>query len=115
VKAKKLTDFMPLYNTAKTGSIVIDEPPRDETPDTTTAELDKPAGDERPVESSVLPVLKSGDILVSRKGLQYRVHRVNKPKSGLYDEPRYRLERTVIGRQEWALDELNEQGMKLEE
>ena len=183
MKKRKLTDFMPLYSNSKTGSIVIDEPARDETPDMTpppqlfykssysnigrkiladktksidptdfcrkcgewlcnhhalntglcfdcekskereepaapdltTAEMDKLAGDERLVEPSVLPVLKSGDILVSRRGLQYRVHRVNKPKSGLYDEPRYRLERTVIGRQEWALDELNEQGMKLEE
>ncbi len=38
MKKRKLTDFMPLYSNSKTGSIVIDEPARDEKQDLTTAE-----------------------------------------------------------------------------
>lgn len=100
MRRKKLSDFI--------------KPLRDETPDLTTAEMDKLERDEEPVEPSVLPILKSGDILVSRRGLQYRVHRVSKPKRNQFDEPMYRLERTVIGNQEWDLTELAQAGMKLE-
>jgi hypothetical protein len=111
MKRRRLTDFIkPLYSDAKTGKIVVDDPP-----DLTTPDLDKLAGDERPVEPSVLPVLKTGDILISRKGTQWKVHRVHKPKRNLYDEPMYRLERTVIGNQEWDLTELAQAGLRLEE
>ena len=113
MRRKKLTDFMPLYSNAKTGSIVIDEPARDETPDLTTAELDKLAGDERPV----LPELRTGDILKNRMGYLYRVYRVNSPKTGMWIEARYRLEKIdkikIKGHSEFSLDELQEYGMVL--
>lgn len=90
--------------------------PRDETPDLTTAEMDKLAGDEKPV----LPELKSGDILRHRNGYSlYRVYRVNNSMTGAYIEPLYRLEKIdtirIKGHGLFTLDELNEQGMKLEE
>jgi len=108
---------MPLYSTAKTGSIVIDEPAGDETPDLTTAKLDKQAGDERPVEH--LPELKSGDILVGKKGYRYRVRRINKPRRDTgFQEPLFRLSKIteiyIEGNMEFTLDELQNAGMKLE-
>jgi len=113
-KRKKLADFIkPLYSDARTGQIVIAEPAGDETPDLTTPELDKLAGDERPV----LPELRTGDVLKNRMGYLYRVYRVNNPKAGLYIEPRYRLEKIdkikIKGHSEFSLDELQEYGMEL--
>ena len=113
---RKLTDFMPLYSDAKTGSIVIDEPAGDETPTTTTAELDKLAGDEMTI--TVLPELRGGELLLNpRSGKKYRVHKVaNKGEHATaHDEPLYRLENVVIGNRRWTLDDLVLAGLKLEE
>ena len=115
---KKLTDFLPLYSDAKTGKIVIDEPPRDETPDMTTAEMDKLAGDERPVE--VLPELKTGMVLIGKKGYRYRVRKVSKPRRDTgFAEPLFRLSKIteicIEGNMEFSQDELQAAGMKLEE
>jgi len=89
------------------------EPPRDETPDLTTPELDKLAGDEKPV----LPELRTGDVLKNRLGYLYRVYRVNSPKTGMWIEARYRLEKIdkikIKGHSEFSLDELQEYGMEL--
>ena len=115
MRRKKLTDFMPLYSNAKTGAIVIDEPAQDNYPDQppTTMKLDKLAGDEKPV----LPELRTGDVLKNRLGYLYRVYRVNSPKTGMWIEARYRLEKIdkikIKGHSEFSLDELQEYGMEL--
>ena len=113
MKRRKLTDFLPLYSDAKTGKIVIDEPPRAETPDLTTPEMDKLAGDERPV----LPELHTNDLLRSKSGALWRVYRVARPKRDAYAEPTYRLSKidtiTIKGRSEFTGEELSENGMEL--
>ena len=72
-----------------------------------------------PTDTTTLPELKSGALLVSRKGEHYRAYRVSKPKRDLYAEPMYRLEKvariTVRGNGEFSLEELAEAGMKLAE
>ena len=61
----------------------------------------------------MLPELKTGDVIVSPQGNRYVVHRVRKPKrdSG-YEEPIYKLERTIVCNGEYTLDELNAMGYK---
>ncbi len=65
----------------------------------------------------MLPELKTGDVIVSRRGLAYRVHRVpNRGKHATeYEEPLYRLERVVLGNKRWTIEELNQEQMKLME
>jgi len=84
-----------------------------EPPDLTTPAPDKLARDERLVEP--LPELKTGDQLKSRKGLIYRVVRVNKPKRDTgFSEPLFRLERAnILGHFEWTLDELSAEKMEI--
>ena len=92
MRTRKLTDFMPIY---KEGAA-------------------KPMEGEK-VASEPLPELKSGDILVNRKGNQYIVHKVSKPKRDTgFQEPLFRLERTIVGNAEWTLDELTAAGMRLD-
>ena len=64
----------------------------------------------------MLPELSTGDILVDKKQRELRVHRVRKPRRDTgYDEPLYRLERTVLGNREWTIEELDDAGLKLKE
>ena len=98
-RKQKLSDFI--------------KPPRDEAPDLTTAEMDKVTREEKPVEH--LPELRGGETLVSPQGNKYIVHRVSKPRRLIqFDEPVYKLERTIVCNGEYLLDELNELGYKLE-
>ena len=60
-----------------------------------------------------LPELKTGDTLVGRGGYEYIVHRIGKPKRDFYDEPMYRLERTIICNGEYNLQELEKMGLTL--
>jgi hypothetical protein len=77
------------------------EPARDETP--------------RPAAVELLPELRGGEILVNQKGNQYIVHKVRRPKRDTgFQEPLFRLERTIIGNHEWTLDEMQNAGLKLE-
>lgn len=64
----------------------------------------------------MLPELKGGELLRTPQGMIYRVHKIRKPRRDTgFDEPLYRLERTVIGNKEWTLDELNAQCLTLME
>jgi hypothetical protein len=130
---------MPLYSTAKTGSIVIDEEiPAQVVGDHLTCAgcgdehsevMDRKhcyrcqrkgihghwwnaARDETP--ATVLPELRGGELLLAKSGRQYRVHLVRKPKRDTgYIEKLFRLENVVIGNQEWTGEELAEQGLRL--
>lgn len=63
----------------------------------------------------MLPELKTGDVIVSPQGNKYIVHKVRKPRRLIkYDEPVYRLERTIVCNGEYLLDELNELGYQVE-
>ena len=60
-----------------------------------------------------LPELKSGDVVVSGKGIEYRVHKVSRPKRDTgYEEPLYRLaSRGLLASKEWTLEEMQEAGL----
>jgi hypothetical protein len=61
-----------------------------------------------------LPELKGGEVLVDGRGHEWRVHLVRHPRRDTgYDEPIYRLERTVLCNGEWTLDELGRAGLQL--
>jgi hypothetical protein len=66
-----------------------------------------------------LPELHTGQILRNKVGALYRVYRVNKSKTGLYEEPKYRLEKIdnikIKGHQEFSGDELSDCGLVLVE
>ena len=63
----------------------------------------------------MLPKLKTGDIIVSPQGNRYIVHRVGKPRREIkYDEPVYKLERTIVCNGEYVLDELQKMGYEIE-
>jgi len=98
MRRKKLADFIPVYSDDRTGRIVIDEE------------------NEMPMKAvEHLPELKGGEMLVSPQGNKYIVHRVSKPRRLIkFDEPVYKLERTIVCNGEYLLDELNELGYKLE-
>ncbi len=70
-----------------------------------------------PTDTTTLPELHTGQVLQHKSGALYRVYRVNNPKTGLYIEPRYRLEKIdpikIKGHSEFSLDELQEFGMRL--
>jgi len=64
---------------------------------------------------AILPELKTNDILVSKQGYEYIVHRVTgkgKRDTG-YDEPTYRLERTIVCNGQYTHDELQGMGLTL--
>ncbi len=64
----------------------------------------------------MLPELKTGDVIVSPQGNRYIVHRVKKPRRDTgYEEPIYKLERTIVCNGEYTLDELNAMGYKEEQ
>lgn len=71
-----------------------------------------------PTDTTTLLSIKAGDILVSKKGHQWRVHEVRKPHRKIYDKEQhdfiqyFRLERTVICNSEWTASELSAQGLK---
>jgi hypothetical protein len=121
MRHRKLTDFMPLYSTAKTGALIIDEPPRDETPDLTTAELDKLAGDEMPVKPSAPPLPLELGNLPERMPTGTRViigkHNLELVRAGkdTDDAPQYRLRHnlTLTGNAIFTVDDLNIMGAKL--
>ena len=101
-KRKTLSSFIPpLYSTAKTGQIITSEPAT-----TTIAEHSEPLP---------LPELRTGDQLKSRKGLIYRVVKVNNPKRNTgFSEPLFRLERAnILGHFEWTLGELSAEKMEI--
>ena len=64
----------------------------------------------------MLTELRGGETLVSPQGNRYIVHRVSKPKRETgYEEPIYKLERTIVCNGEYTLDELNALGYKEEQ
>jgi DNA polymerase III sliding clamp (beta) subunit (PCNA family) len=64
-----------------------------------------------------LPEMKTRDVVVSKQGREYIVHRVRTPKRDTgYDEPLYRMERAgIVGHKEWTVDELNDAGLEFKE
>ena len=65
---------------------------------------------------TTLPELKTGQVLVSKRGKEYIAHKVGKPKRDTgYLEPLYRLKNGILGNKEWTLDELATAGLTLKE
>lgn len=87
---------MPVYSDDRTGKIVIDE------------------DNSVPLKATnTLPELRGGETLVSPQGNRYIVHRARKPRRDTgFEEPIYKLERTIVCNGEYTLDELNAMGYK---
>ena len=68
---------------------------------------------------TMLSELKTGTLLRSKKGALYFVWKVGKPKTGLFIEPKYRLEKIdtirIKGHNEFSLDDLQDAGMEIAE
>ena len=63
---------------------------------------------------TTLPELKTGQILVSKRGKEYIAHKVSKPRRNTgFIEPLYRLENGIVGNKEWQLEELQAAGLTL--
>ena len=83
-----------------------------------TKQLHKPvetAPKQSGVDENILPELKSGDILISPRGLTYQVKRLGKSakRDTGFDEPLYKLQRLMItGNKEWTHDELQAAGLR---
>ena len=66
---------------------------------------------------AILPELKTGDTLIGRGGYEYIVHKVTgkgKRETG-YDEPTFKLERTIVCNGQYTHDELQGMGLTLKE
>lgn len=64
----------------------------------------------------MLPELKNGDAILTRRGARCRVRLVRRPARDTgYDEPLYRIEHAPgkVSLAEWTLEELNDAGVTI--
>ena len=65
--------------------------------------------------NAILPELKTGQVLISKRGYEYIVHKITgkRKRESKFDEPIYQLERTVRCNGIYTLDELVTMGLTL--